>query len=157
MTPANTLAPSPTIQIQLIGITDEPIERWPDDLALGLGEVGAICVRGPVGPHPALGPRGPPPRRQMQIVCPGAFLKIQNNREIYIRNIEIKTINFIKQSSTLFVDTLNHNIMPSTAPVGNKNITNDTIYKRNKEISQYLKKQDFEIVDDNKAKKQDFE
>ena len=78
----------------------------------------------------------------------GYFLKIQNNREIYIRNIEIKTINFIKQSSTLFVDTLNHNIMPSTAPVGNKNITNDTIYRRNKEISQYSKKQDFEIKDD---------
>ncbi len=40
--------PSPAIQIQLIGITDEPIERWVDDLALGLGEVGEICVRGPV-------------------------------------------------------------------------------------------------------------
>ena len=40
--------PSPAIQIQLIGITDEPIERWSDDLALGLGEVGEICVRGPV-------------------------------------------------------------------------------------------------------------
>lgn len=40
--------PSPTIQIQLIGITDAPIERWSDDLALGLGEVGEVCVRGPV-------------------------------------------------------------------------------------------------------------
>jgi acyl-CoA synthetase (AMP-forming)/AMP-acid ligase II len=40
--------PSPAIQVRLIGITDEPIERWSDDLALGLGEVGEVCVRGPV-------------------------------------------------------------------------------------------------------------
>lgn len=40
--------PSPAIQIELIGITDEPIEEWTPDLAVGLGEVGEVCVRGPV-------------------------------------------------------------------------------------------------------------
>ena len=36
----------------------------------------------------------------------GYFIKIQNNREIYISNIEIKTINFIKQASNEIIDTL---------------------------------------------------
>ena len=36
----------------------------------------------------------------------GYFIKIQNNREIYISNIEIKTINFIKQPSNEVIDTL---------------------------------------------------
>jgi hypothetical protein len=39
----------------------------------------------------------------------GFFIKIQNNREIYISNIEIKTINFIKQSSNKVIDTLINN------------------------------------------------
>ena len=34
------------------------------------------------------------------------FIKIQNNREIYISNIEIKTINFIKQPIKEVIDTL---------------------------------------------------
>ena len=36
----------------------------------------------------------------------GYFIKIQNNREIYISNIEIKTINFIKQPIKEVIDTL---------------------------------------------------
>ena len=36
----------------------------------------------------------------------GYFIKIQNNREIYVSNIEIKTINFIKQPSNEVIDTL---------------------------------------------------
>ncbi|MEM6567102.1 MAG: fatty acid CoA ligase family protein [Planctomycetota bacterium] len=40
--------PSPAIQIELIGITDEPIERWTDDLVVSAGHVGEVCVRGPV-------------------------------------------------------------------------------------------------------------
>jgi hypothetical protein len=36
----------------------------------------------------------------------GYFIKIQNNREIYISNIEIKTINFIKQPIIDVIDTL---------------------------------------------------
>ena len=36
----------------------------------------------------------------------GYFIKIQNNREIYISNIEIKTINFIKQPINDVIDTL---------------------------------------------------
>jgi len=40
----------------------------------------------------------------------GYFIKVQNNREIYVSNIEIKTINFIKQSTEIIYDTLISNI-----------------------------------------------
>ena len=78
----------------------------------------------------------------------GYFIKIQNNREIYISNIEIKTINFIKQSSTLFADTLNLKTMSSSLPEVNKNVTYEPIDSSNREILQYSKKQDFERKDD---------
>jgi len=44
----------------------------------------------------------------------GYFIKIQNNREIYISNIEIKTINFIKQSSNKVIDTLINNTLETS-------------------------------------------
>jgi hypothetical protein len=44
----------------------------------------------------------------------GYFIKIQNNREIYISNIEIKTINFIKQSSNKLIDTLINNTLETS-------------------------------------------
>jgi acyl-CoA synthetase (AMP-forming)/AMP-acid ligase II len=40
--------PAPGIELALIRITDEPIERWTDDLAVALGRLGEVCVRGPV-------------------------------------------------------------------------------------------------------------
>jgi acyl-CoA synthetase (AMP-forming)/AMP-acid ligase II len=36
------------IEARVIRITDSPIERWHDELVLPQGEVGEICVRGPV-------------------------------------------------------------------------------------------------------------
>lgn len=40
--------PVPQVGVRLIRITDEPIERWSDDLLAGDGEVGEIVVDGPV-------------------------------------------------------------------------------------------------------------
>lgn len=40
--------PAPEIEIRLIQITDQPIERWDDALLVPDGELGEICVRGPV-------------------------------------------------------------------------------------------------------------
>ena len=40
--------PAPDIELRLIRIGDEPIDRWSPDLALPPGEVGEICVKGPV-------------------------------------------------------------------------------------------------------------
>jgi len=57
----------------------------------------------------------------------GYFIKIQNNREIYISNIEIKTINFIKQPSNEVIDTL---IKKTLEPSNNYNkdiIGNDSL------------------------------
>ncbi len=41
-------APAPGIEIRLIRISEEPIATWSESLAVGLGEVGEVCVRGPV-------------------------------------------------------------------------------------------------------------
>lgn len=38
--------PAPGIEVRLIRISDEPIERWSEDLALPPEEVGEICVKG---------------------------------------------------------------------------------------------------------------
>lgn len=40
--------PAVGIDIRLIAIDDGPIPSWSDDMALGLGEIGEVCVRGPV-------------------------------------------------------------------------------------------------------------
>lgn len=40
--------PTPTVTLRIIAISDEPIEQWRDGLALAPGEVGEICVKGPV-------------------------------------------------------------------------------------------------------------
>ncbi len=40
--------PAPSVEVRIIRISDEPIERWSDDLALPVGEVGEIVVTGPV-------------------------------------------------------------------------------------------------------------
>ena len=40
--------PAPNIQIAIIPISEGPIEAWTDDLPLGVGRVGEICVSGPV-------------------------------------------------------------------------------------------------------------
>ena len=40
--------PSPWITVSTIAITNQPIERWSPDLALPKGQIGEICVRGPV-------------------------------------------------------------------------------------------------------------
>jgi len=39
---------APGIDLRLIRITDDPIERWSDDLCVPDGELGELCVRGPV-------------------------------------------------------------------------------------------------------------
>jgi olefin beta-lactone synthetase len=43
--------PAPGIEMRLIGITDEAIERWSDELLAPAGEAGEIVVRGPVVTH----------------------------------------------------------------------------------------------------------
>lgn len=43
--------PAPGIALRLIRIDDGPIETWSDDLEVGLGEMGEVCVRGPVVTH----------------------------------------------------------------------------------------------------------
>jgi len=40
--------PAPEMTVRIIRITDEPIERWSDDLLVPRGTVGEITVRGPV-------------------------------------------------------------------------------------------------------------
>ena len=40
--------PVPTVDVRIVPIHDEPIERWSDDLVLPIGEIGEIVVRGPV-------------------------------------------------------------------------------------------------------------
>jgi acyl-CoA synthetase (AMP-forming)/AMP-acid ligase II len=40
--------PAPGIEVAIIGITDDPIPRWSDDLRLQPGEIGEIVVKGPV-------------------------------------------------------------------------------------------------------------
>ncbi len=40
--------PAPGIEVRIIKIDDEPIERWSDDLLAAKGEVGEICVKGSV-------------------------------------------------------------------------------------------------------------
>lgn len=37
----------PGLDVRLIGITDDEIETWSDDLEVGTGEMGEVCVRGP--------------------------------------------------------------------------------------------------------------
>ena len=54
----------------------------------------------------------------------GYFIKIQNNREIYVSNIEIKTINFIKQPSNEVIDTLIKNTL-ETANNFNREIVDE--------------------------------
>ena len=54
----------------------------------------------------------------------GYFIKIQNNREIYVSNIEIKTINFIKQPSNEVIDTLIKNSL-ETANNFNREIVDE--------------------------------
>jgi len=39
---------APGIELALIGITEEPIERWSEDLRLEPGAPGEVCVKGPV-------------------------------------------------------------------------------------------------------------
>lgn len=40
--------PLPEIDLRVIGVSDEPIERWSDVLVVGDGEIGEIVVAGPV-------------------------------------------------------------------------------------------------------------
>ena len=40
--------PSPAVSVKIIGITDQPIEQWSADLVLRPGEIGEVCVFGPV-------------------------------------------------------------------------------------------------------------
>lgn len=40
--------PAPGITVRIIGITDQPIEQWAPDLTLAPGQIGEICVSGPV-------------------------------------------------------------------------------------------------------------
>jgi acyl-CoA synthetase (AMP-forming)/AMP-acid ligase II len=40
--------PAPGIDVRIIGITDTPIPAWSDDLEVPRGEIGEICVSGPV-------------------------------------------------------------------------------------------------------------
>lgn len=41
-------APVPEAEVRIIGISDEPIEAWSDDLCLAAGEVGEIVVKSPM-------------------------------------------------------------------------------------------------------------
>ncbi len=43
--------PAPGIDIRIIGISDEPIAHWSDDLELPTGQIGEICVQGEVVTH----------------------------------------------------------------------------------------------------------
>ena len=43
--------PAPGMDVRIIGISDEPIETWSDDLEVPAGEIGEICVRGEVVTH----------------------------------------------------------------------------------------------------------
>jgi acyl-CoA synthetase (AMP-forming)/AMP-acid ligase II len=47
--------PVPTINVQIIGITDDPIERWSDDLVVPTGTVGEMVVQGDVVTHAYFG------------------------------------------------------------------------------------------------------
>ena len=38
----------PTLRVEIITLTDEPISSWSEDLAVGPGTVGEIAVRGPM-------------------------------------------------------------------------------------------------------------
>jgi len=40
--------PAPGIEVALIEVTDAAIPEWSDDLRIGSGEIGEVCVRGPV-------------------------------------------------------------------------------------------------------------
>lgn len=40
--------PAPGIEVKIIRISDEPIEEWSEDRVMPLGEIGEICVYGPV-------------------------------------------------------------------------------------------------------------
>jgi olefin beta-lactone synthetase len=40
--------PSVSVQARIVGITDQPIERWRPELVLPPGQIGEICVSGPV-------------------------------------------------------------------------------------------------------------
>ena len=40
--------PAPHVRVELIGITDDPLEAWSDEYVVGRGEMGEVCVRGPV-------------------------------------------------------------------------------------------------------------
>jgi acyl-CoA synthetase (AMP-forming)/AMP-acid ligase II len=40
--------PVPGIEVKILRIRDEPIAQWSDDLVLPAGEIGEICVYGPV-------------------------------------------------------------------------------------------------------------
>lgn len=40
--------PSPWVTVNIIGITNQPIQRWSPDLVLPRGRIGEICVFGPV-------------------------------------------------------------------------------------------------------------
>ncbi len=40
--------PSPWVQVRIIAISAEPIPRWSDDLILASGQIGEVCVAGPV-------------------------------------------------------------------------------------------------------------
>ena len=43
--------PVPGMEVRILPITEEPIERWSEELALPTGEIGEITVRGPVVTH----------------------------------------------------------------------------------------------------------
>lgn len=43
--------PLPGVEVQIIPISDEPIERWDSNLVLPAGELGEIAVKGPVVTH----------------------------------------------------------------------------------------------------------
>ena len=50
--------PAAGATVRLIGITDEPIERWSDDLCVRAGEMGEVCVTGEVCTHEYAGDPG---------------------------------------------------------------------------------------------------
>ena len=39
--------PAPSMEVRIVGITEEPIAEWSDELGLAVGEIGEICVKGP--------------------------------------------------------------------------------------------------------------